>query len=59
MLSYKSYRTRTKIGNACSYKMNIVNFRYNDGTTDLHTLNKMNKEILFILQEKGILSIFC
>ena len=34
--------------------LNIVNFRYNDGTTDLDTLNKMNKEILFQLQEKGI-----
>ncbi len=35
-------------------KMNIVNFRYNDGTTDLNTLNKINKEILFQLQEKGV-----
>lgn len=35
-------------------KTNIVNFRYNNGTTDLDTLNKLNKEILFQLQEKGI-----
>jgi glutamate/tyrosine decarboxylase-like PLP-dependent enzyme len=35
-------------------KINIVNFRFNDGKTDLNTLNKMNKEILFQIQEKGI-----
>ena len=35
-------------------KMNIVNFRYNNGNSDLGTLNKLNKEILFQLQESGI-----
>ncbi|MHA2130007.1 MAG: pyridoxal phosphate-dependent decarboxylase family protein [Promethearchaeota archaeon] len=34
--------------------MNIVNFRYIDKNIDLPTLNKLNKEILFQLQEKGI-----
>lgn len=34
--------------------MNIVNFRYNDGNSDIDALNKINEEILFQLQEKGI-----
>jgi glutamate/tyrosine decarboxylase-like PLP-dependent enzyme len=34
--------------------MNIVNFRYNDNTSDLDMLNQLNKEILFQLQENGI-----
>jgi glutamate/tyrosine decarboxylase-like PLP-dependent enzyme len=35
-------------------EMNIVNFRYNDNSIDGGTLNKLNEEILFQLQEKGI-----
>ncbi|MFX1456783.1 MAG: pyridoxal phosphate-dependent decarboxylase family protein [Promethearchaeota archaeon] len=35
-------------------EMNIVNFRYNDEITDKTTLNNLNEEILFQLQEKGI-----
>ncbi len=34
--------------------MNIVNFRFNSGTTDLNRLNKINKDIFFHLQERGI-----
>lgn len=34
--------------------MNIVNFRYNNGQSDVAILNKMNEEILLQLQEKGI-----
>ncbi len=35
-------------------EINIVNFRYNDGSIDINALNKLNEEILFQLQEKGI-----
>ena len=35
-------------------KVNIVNFRYNDEISDVGTLNKLNEEILFQLQEQGI-----
>jgi glutamate/tyrosine decarboxylase-like PLP-dependent enzyme len=35
-------------------RMNIVNFRYNDKVSDEDTLNKLNEEILFQLQEQGI-----
>jgi glutamate/tyrosine decarboxylase-like PLP-dependent enzyme len=35
-------------------RMNIVNFRYNDKVSDDDTLNKLNEEILFQLQEQGI-----
>ena len=34
--------------------MNIVNFRYNDGKCNTNTLNKLNEEMLFQLQESGI-----
>lgn len=34
--------------------LNIVNFRYNDGKSNANTLNKLNEEILYQLQEKGI-----
>lgn len=34
--------------------MNIVNFRYNDGKSEVETLNKLNEEIVLQLQEKGI-----
>ena len=35
-------------------KVNIINFRYNDEISDVDSLNRLNKEILFQLQEKGI-----
>lgn len=35
-------------------RMNVVNFRYNDELTKVDALNKLNKEILYQLQEKGI-----
>ncbi len=35
-------------------RMNVVNFRYNDELTKVGALNKLNKEILYQLQEKGI-----
>jgi glutamate/tyrosine decarboxylase-like PLP-dependent enzyme len=34
--------------------LNIVNFRYNDARNDENKLNKINEEVLFQLQEKGI-----
>jgi len=35
-------------------KMNIVNFRYNNESLDVDNLNKLNEEILYQVQEKGI-----
>jgi len=35
-------------------RMNIVNFRYSDKVSDEDTLNKLNEEILYQLQEDGI-----
>ncbi|MHA2037514.1 MAG: pyridoxal phosphate-dependent decarboxylase family protein [Promethearchaeota archaeon] len=35
-------------------EINIVNFRYNDGSIDINALNKLNEELLFQLQERGI-----
>ncbi|MHA2282978.1 MAG: pyridoxal phosphate-dependent decarboxylase family protein [Promethearchaeota archaeon] len=35
-------------------RMNIVNFRYNDESTDTDDLNKLNEEIIYQIQEKGI-----
>ncbi len=34
--------------------LDIVCFRYNPGNLDADTLNKLNKEILFLLHERGI-----
>ncbi|MHA1986026.1 MAG: pyridoxal phosphate-dependent decarboxylase family protein [Promethearchaeota archaeon] len=34
--------------------MNIVNFRYNDESTNTDDLNKLNEEILYQVQERGI-----
>ena len=34
--------------------MNIVNFRFTDGVSEMRELNRINQEIVILLQEKGI-----